>query len=191
MIYLTVITIFQLKNDTGVTYTERTATDSINVGQDGYFDNSTVLQQFERLFQLLEFKEEYKHHTIECVVGNARTHSAKSHSLLDFGKSSGTRFPVNKIEYTDSTGQQLILDCYFQNGSNRGWSKGLLCIAKELKLEMPSKIKLADLRTLLYHHPAFQAVSFYTLSNVFKQLLSSTIYRFLDWNNQLRNMVLR
>ena len=51
---------------------------------------------------LLFIKEQYKDHVIECVVDNARTHSAKSHSLLDFGKSVGTRCPVDKIEYTDA-----------------------------------------------------------------------------------------
>ncbi|CAF4797658.1 unnamed protein product [Rotaria sp. Silwood1] len=149
----------QLANDTGITYVERTATGSINVGQDSYFDNATILEQFERLFQLLEFKEEYKDHVIECVVDNARTHSAKSHSLLDFGKSIGTRCPVDRIEYTDAQGQKQILNCYFQGGPNHGMSKGLLYLAKELQIQVPSKIRLEDLRVLLSDHPAFKTVS--------------------------------
>lgn len=100
--------VMQLAKDTAVTYNARTATGSINVGKDGYFDNATILDQFERLFQLIQFKKEYEHHTIECVVDNARTHSAKAHSLLDFGKSSGTRCPVECIEYTDHEGEKQI-----------------------------------------------------------------------------------
>lgn len=101
---------------------------------------------------------------------------------MDFGKSTGTRCPLDKIEYKDEHGQQQTLHCYFQNGSNRGLSKGLLCIAKELKLKVPAKILLNDLRTLLSHHPAFITVRFYILPNVF-QLLSLYIYRFHDWNS--------
>lgn len=117
---------------------------------------------------------------IECVVDNARTHSAKSHSLLDFGKSLGTRCPIDKIEYTDAQGNKQILDCYFQNGPNKGKSKGLMNLAKELKVNLPSKIKLEDLRALLSDHPAFKIVSFHTLLNLFKLLMCFTIYRFLD-----------
>ena len=43
---------------------------------DWYFDNSVILFQFEHLFKLLEFKEEYRHCTIEILVDNAKTHTA-------------------------------------------------------------------------------------------------------------------
>lgn len=185
------LSVLQLTNDTGITYTERSAKGSINVGQEGYFDNATILEQFERLFQLLQFKQDFKNHTIECVVDDARTHSAKSHSLLDFGKGSGTRCPVDKIEYKDSNGQQQILNCYFENGPKKGLSKGLLYIAQELQIEMPSKIKLDDLRTLLSVHPAFQTVNPYTLMSVFNMLIKLIIYRLPDQNNQLRDTVSR
>ncbi len=145
-----------------------------------YFGNATILEQFERLFQLLQFKEQYKDHVIECVVDNARTHSAKTHSLLDFGKSIGTRCAVDKIEYTDARGKKQILNCYFESGTNQGMSKGLLNIAKELKVKLPSKIKLEDLRVILSDHSAFKTVSFYTLLNLLKLLMCFTIYRFLD-----------
>ncbi|CAF4402376.1 unnamed protein product, partial [Didymodactylos carnosus] len=74
-----------LSVDSDVNYIDRTATASINIGTDAYFDNDTVLGQFERLFQMLEFKQEYKHNQIEIVVDNARTHTAKSYSLQEFG----------------------------------------------------------------------------------------------------------
>jgi len=163
---------FQLANDTDIDYVERSATASINVGQDSYFDNFTILEQFERLFQLLEFKEQYKDHTIVCVVDNARTHTAKSHSLLDFGKSCGTRCPLDKIEYTDTQGKGHILHCYFESGPNKGLSKGLVEIAKELKVKLPSNIKLDDLRALLSDHPAFKTVSSYTLLSRLELLIA-------------------
>lgn len=107
---------------------------------------------------MLEFKEQYKGHTIECIVDNARSHTAKSHSLLDFGKSIGTRCLIDKIEYTDSNGNSKILYYHFQSGPDQGKSKGLLEIARELEIKLPSKIKLDDLRELLSHHPAFKSV---------------------------------
>ena len=48
---------------------------SLHLGVDSYFDNSVILFQFERLFKLLEFKGEYRNHTIEILVDNATTHS--------------------------------------------------------------------------------------------------------------------
>ena len=69
-----------------IDYILRTATASLNIGIDGYFDNVTILCQFERLFQLIEFKENYKNHQIEVLVDNTRTHTAKPYSLQDFAK---------------------------------------------------------------------------------------------------------
>ena len=75
-----------LLNDSGIHYVQYSATAGINLGYDMYFDNETILSQFERLFQLLPFKAEYKGHDFEIIVDNARTHSAKEFSLNDFGK---------------------------------------------------------------------------------------------------------
>ena len=90
-------------------------------------------------------------------------HSAKLYSLLDFGKSIVTRCPVDKIEYTDAQGKKQILNCYFQGGPNRRMSNGLLNMAKEFKMKLPSKIKLEKLRTTLSDGPAFKTVSLYIL----------------------------
>ncbi|CAF1473826.1 unnamed protein product [Didymodactylos carnosus] len=95
-----------LKTSTGVDYVERSATASINVGQGAYFDNSTILEQFERLFMLIEFKEACRNHTIEIVVDNARTHTAKAYSVMNFAKGIGTRVSVGQLEYIDANGQQ-------------------------------------------------------------------------------------
>ncbi|CAF1458112.1 unnamed protein product [Adineta ricciae] len=66
--------------DDDVNYMEKTATGSIDVGYNSYFDNSTILSQFERLFKLLRFKNDFKNHTIEVVVDNATTHTLKTSS---------------------------------------------------------------------------------------------------------------
>ncbi|CAF2033495.1 unnamed protein product [Rotaria magnacalcarata] len=149
----------QLQTPSDLNYYDRSATASIHIGQNSYFDNETILNQFERLFQLLQFKEQFKDHDIEIIVDNARTHSAKSHSLLDFGKSIGTRCPIDTIDYIDSRGVKQILDCYFQSGSNVGSSKGLFEISKELNIAVPDKVKLHDLRNILADHPAFKITS--------------------------------
>ena len=140
-------------------YSGYSATAGINVGQDNYFDNETVLEQFERLFRLLPFKSEFAGHDVEVVVDNARTHSAKDYSLNDFGKSVGTRCPVNELQFIDERGQIQSISCFFIGGESKGKSKGLLVLAKELDLVVPDKIKLDELRKLLSTHSAFQNVS--------------------------------
>lgn len=65
----------------GIHYDKNTCTGSIIPGQDSYFDSDTILSQFERLFQMLEFKTEYQNpvrSNIEILVDNARTHTALS-----------------------------------------------------------------------------------------------------------------
>ena len=144
--------------DTSVEYTPRSATASIHVGVDGYFDNETVLQQFERLFKMLQFKKDYDKHDIEVLVGNARTHTIKEFSLSDLGKSIRAACPVEIIEYTDENHQQQQLQCYFKSGPNKNKSKGLLIIANELSISDPRKCKLDELRALLSQHRCFQHV---------------------------------
>ena len=111
------------------------------------------------MFKLLKFKNEFKNHTIEIIVDNATTHTAKAYSLFDFGKSIGTKCTIDTIEYTDAQGQQQIVDCYFKRGRNKGLSKGLIEISKELNVKLPPKIKLQQLRDILSNHPAFKIVS--------------------------------
>ncbi len=140
-------------------YVGYSATAGINVGQDNYFDNETVLKQFERLFQLLPFKSEFAGHDVEVVVDNARTHSAKDYSVNDFNKNIGTKCTVDQLEFLDERGQMQSISCFFTDGLNKGKSKGLLVLAKELKLSVSDRIKLGDLRNLLLTHSAFQNVS--------------------------------
>jgi hypothetical protein len=143
--------------DTDVKYVPRSATASIDIGVDSYFDNATVLLQFERLFHLLEFKEAFRGCIVEIVVDNSRTHTAKSHSVYDFSKGISTLCKVNTIEYLEN-GKSKMLHCRFQSGVNQGETKGLLEIAKELKVTLPVKINLEDLRSLMADHPAFKTV---------------------------------
>jgi transposase len=140
-------------------YVGYSATAGINIGQDNYFDNETVLKQFERLFQLLPFKSEFAGHDVEVVVDNARTHSAKDYSVNDFGMNIGTKCIVDELEFLDEHGQMQSISCFFNDGENKGKSKGLLVLAKELKLVVPDRVKLGDLRNLLLVHSAFQNVS--------------------------------
>lgn len=142
-----------------VNYLSRTATASINIGTDAYFDNDTILEQFERLFQMLEFKQNYKGNQIEIIVDNARTHTTKAYSLQEFGKNIGTRCPVEKIEYVDENGATKVVDCYFKYGVNKDKSKGLVELCKELGVQLPAKVKLDKIREILSKHRAFQNVS--------------------------------
>ena len=146
-----------LSSMTDVQYLPRSATAGINVGSDNYFDE-TVLAQFERLFQLIKFKSDFAGHDIEVLVDNARTHTAKEYSLNQFGKNIGTRCPIKSIDYLDSDGKERRISCYFESGKNRGTSKGLFVLAKELNLQVPTQCKLDDLQQILSKHPAFANV---------------------------------
>jgi transposase len=77
----------------------------------------------------------------------------------DFGKNIGTKCTVDELEFLDERGQMQSISCFFTDGLNKGKSKGLLMLAKELKLSVPDRIKLGDLRNLLLTHSAFQNVS--------------------------------
>ena len=92
-------------------YDDYSARTGINVGEQGYFDNGTILAQFESLFQLVGFKE-FKGHEIEVVVDNARIHSAREYNISDFGKKIGTVSLMQSNTLTNkvtSTRSRLIL----------------------------------------------------------------------------------
>ncbi|CAM4847774.1 unnamed protein product [Rotaria magnacalcarata] len=67
----------------------------------------------------------------------------------------GTWCPVDKIEYIDENNKKQTIECY----DDDGYSKGLLAIANELNVFVPSKCKLNDLKLLLSQHAAFKSVS--------------------------------
>jgi hypothetical protein len=108
----------------GILYEKNSATASIVIGTDNYFNNESILSQFERLFKLLQFKNDYRGHNIHVLVDNATTHTTRSYSVHDFGKNSNTRCPVNFLEWTDEHNKQQRLDCYISSDSLKGKSKG-------------------------------------------------------------------
>ena len=61
-------------------------TAGINVDEYAYFDNKTLQEQFERMFQTIPFIAVSKEYEVEIILHNARTHSAKEYLLNDFGK---------------------------------------------------------------------------------------------------------
>jgi hypothetical protein len=149
----------ELLDDDGVEYIERSASGSIQVGYGGYFNNDTIINQFTRLFKMLPFKKAYANHKFHVIVDNARTHSAKHYSVEDFGMKPGTRCSVDQIFYRDKNGQQQTVDCFFTTSSNKGQSKGLLILAKELGIDVPPNVRLEELKQLLNAHDAFKNVS--------------------------------
>ncbi|CAF4225149.1 unnamed protein product [Rotaria magnacalcarata] len=86
-----------LGEEQDIDYIERSASASKNVDSGAYFDNSTILTQFERFCKLLQFKKCFSNHQIEIIVDNARTHSARAYNLSDFGKGISTRCPVDQL----------------------------------------------------------------------------------------------
>ncbi|CAF1301147.1 unnamed protein product [Rotaria sordida] len=124
-----------LNNDSVIIYEERTASATLNIGGNNYFNNETILKQFERLFQLLRFKEDYKDHDFVCLVDNARTHTAAEYTVDQFAMKPGGRCPVSTIEYVDNQNVRRIINCYDHDGE----SKGLLKLANELNLHIPRR----------------------------------------------------
>ena len=52
----------ELDEEQDIGCTERSASVSMHVGSDAYFDKSTILIHFKRFLKLLEFKECFKNH---------------------------------------------------------------------------------------------------------------------------------
>ena len=71
--------------------------------------------------------------------------------------------------YLDPNGKARSIDCFFQSGPNKGLSKGLDVIAKELGIARPEKFKLPALRDHLSTHPAFQNVGVSQYSAIFQK----------------------
>ncbi|CAF1586428.1 unnamed protein product [Didymodactylos carnosus] len=127
----------------------------MHVGGDNYMDNPIVLSQFERIFKLLPFKNEYKKHRFVFLVDNARTHTAAEHTVNDFAMYPDGRCPVDNIDFLDENNIKQTIECY----DNQGISKGLLALAHELNLSIPNKCKLPQLKTIVAEHSAFKNVS--------------------------------
>lgn len=144
-----------LQQDKFLNYYERSANAWIEPKKDNYFDNETIISQFERLFILLKFKKAFKYHDIEILVDNARTHSAKIYDINQFNKKSGLKCVYKHIEWIDSSSVKRKISCFDSNNQY----KGLFAIIKELGLidesEIDKNYKLPRLRAILETHPAF------------------------------------
>ncbi|CAF3734477.1 unnamed protein product [Rotaria socialis] len=148
-----------LSSSDDLNYVQNSVTVGINVGVESYFSNEVISSQFERLFQLVSFKQDIEGHQFEVVVDNARTDSAREYPIGEFSKGIGMKCPVNSITYVDDKGKVISISCRFTTGDHRGKTKGLVELAKELKLPCLPSIKLTELQTLLAQHAAFQNVS--------------------------------
>ncbi|CAF4260215.1 unnamed protein product [Rotaria magnacalcarata] len=163
-----------LLQNNDINYIDRTSTAAINVGADAYFDNETVLSQFQHLFKMLKFKTDYKDNDIDILVDNARTHTVRQYNLNDFGKNIGSRCPVDVIEYYDENDIKKTIQYFFSSGPHQNKSKGLLQLAKELNIILPTKCFLSQLRELLSEYPAFQTKT--KLENLAKTFNINIIY---------------
>jgi hypothetical protein len=126
-------------------------TGSIQPGQDNYLSYETVVNQFKRLFQMLQFKHDFNtpvKHQIEIVVDNARTHTSQLMNIREFCLKPGGRCIVNTLTYEDETGADRTISCH-----DEGVSKGLRKIAIELGYnDLDSKIGLVALQNILIQH---------------------------------------
>ena len=67
-------------------FVKNSATSFIDLDGKNYFNNETILYQFERIFQMLEFRAGFKDHDIEFLVDNATTHTKLSIDINKFAK---------------------------------------------------------------------------------------------------------
>ncbi|CAF4183658.1 unnamed protein product [Rotaria sordida] len=88
-----------------------------------------------------------------------KTHTTKAYSLHDFGKTIGTRCPIEQVEFVDENGATKVIDCYFKEGAYKDQSKGLVELAKELSVQLTAKAKLDEICIILSEHRAFQNAS--------------------------------
>jgi len=149
--------------ENGKRYFPRAAGRTIELDGTNYFDSDGILEQFERLFTLLKFKDDYEGYDIELMIDNARTHTAKPFSINDFRKGTGYRScPVEKLEWVDENNNECFINTHFDGED--GASKGMFELCKELMLiPVDAQYKhflLKDLVKLAETHPAFVAKTF-------------------------------
>ena len=138
-------------------YQPRSANAFLQPGKEGYFDNSSILAQVERLFKLLKFKRCLANCEVEVIVDNARTHTAKPYDLNLLGEGLGTKCPYVTIEWEED-GEVLSVECFMDEEKTQ--SKGLFELAKELRLikenAQSKDTTLPELRKICSSHKAFQ-----------------------------------
>lgn len=85
------------EDDELLNYFPRSASARIHPQKDCYFNNETILKQFERLFKLSKFKTAFEGKQLQILVDNATTHSTKAYDVQQFNKKPGTYYPHSKI----------------------------------------------------------------------------------------------
>ena len=130
-----------MDDPTEIFYEKNSASASIIVDRDNYFDNETILFQFERLFKLRWFKTACRSHKFLCLVDNAKTHRKDEISVLNFEMKPGTQCPIDYIDFIDDINHRRTIECYNDDDT----TKGLLAIARELGLAIPNKCSLSEL----------------------------------------------
>jgi len=133
----------ELEDESNLNFFPKSADAFIQPGKDNYFDNSTILSQFERLFKMLKFKKSFENHKIETIVDNARTHTAINYDINNFSLKPGTKCPYESIDWIEN-GVENSVDCNDEDGR----SKGLIALAAELgfKFDPKKKYLLRDYR---------------------------------------------
>lgn len=119
-----------------IKYLDRSATGSIVPGKDGYFTNESILSQFERFFQMAEFKRAFHEpvkHNIEIVVDNARTHTSFLLNIYELRLKPGGQCPYEKITWHDESGKEMNVACFSEDGTSKGLTK-ILCFRLKIFL---------------------------------------------------------
>ena len=126
---------------------------------DPYFDNSIVLLQFQRLFKLLNFEEDYKNHNVEVLVDNHGYILANHLALMILGEVLEQDVQCHPWNIHDELNNRKTFDCFFQSGPRKGQRKGLLNMALELGIKVSTNYKLEEPKFILSGHKVFQNVS--------------------------------
>ncbi|CAF4766921.1 unnamed protein product, partial [Rotaria sp. Silwood2] len=92
----------------------------------------------------------------------------------NFRKNIDSRCPVDVIEDYDENDIKKTIQRFFSSDPHENKSKGLLELAKELNITLPTKCSLSELRKLLSEHPAFQTKT--KLENLPKTFNITIIY---------------
>ena len=149
----------ELNNDS---YINKTATAIIEPSKNNYFDNDSILSQFERLLLCMNYSSIFKdnNYRVDILVDNATTHTKALIDAKMFNKGVNTHCGIEKLSWNDENNNECSFDCYYESGPNVGLSKGLFNMCKELKIidaSVQSKeIKLDELRRIAAKHPAFK-----------------------------------
>ena len=92
----------KLLEKSDINYLKNSTNAWVEPKKDHFFNNCSILEQFERLFIMLKYKKAFQNCEIEVLVDNARTHSTKIYDANQFNKFPGTNCIYEKIEWTEN-----------------------------------------------------------------------------------------